>query len=470
MHRSKTALVLAGGGVAGAAYEIGALCAIDQLLEQTSVNEFDIYVGTSAGGLIAACLANHISPRTLLSVLDSAILGIDQLEPHHLFSVNLPDLLQRARRLPEAMLNTVTRMILEGQRTSLLDLAETIAVGLPTGLYDSQNLEQYLRAALSMPGRSNRFADLSKHLAIVATDLDTGERAVFGEPPLDDVPISLAVCASAAVPIFYRPVRIGDRDYIDGGIRGNASLDVAIENGAELILCINPLVPFDNRNHAPGQGISDEGLQLIGNQVFRTLLHAGLHYHIKQVRRRHPEVDIVVIEPSRDDHVMFNDNTMRYQTRMTIARHGFETVARHLNGHYEYYRTMLSRHNLKLSNGRISQDLRNLAAAGSNGREVYAALSTDGSLHSAPAGLSHTLAELDRLVTRLEERKNATPPSSNNHKASTTARRSAAPPPVRPVVPPPTPLAGQEIEDAQPLYGLMIPPPSLYQEEERKGE
>lgn len=91
MQRSKTALVLAGGGIAGAAYEIGALCAIDQLLEQLSVNEFDIYVGTSAGSLIGACLANNISPRTLLSVLESPMLGIEQLEPHHLYSLNVPD-------------------------------------------------------------------------------------------------------------------------------------------------------------------------------------------------------------------------------------------------------------------------------------------------------------------------------------------------------------------------------------------
>jgi len=103
MQRSKTALVLAGGGVAGAAYEIGALCAIDQLLDQLSVNEFDFYVGTSAGGLIAACLANTISPRTLLSLLESPLLGIDQLAPQHLFSLNLAGALHRAGRLPAAV-------------------------------------------------------------------------------------------------------------------------------------------------------------------------------------------------------------------------------------------------------------------------------------------------------------------------------------------------------------------------------
>ncbi|NJN15639.1 MAG: patatin family protein [Oscillochloris sp.] len=402
MQRSRTALVLAGGGVAGAAYEIGALCALDQILEDTSVNEFDIYVGTSAGALISACLANNISPRTLLSVLDSSLLGIDQLEPHHLFSLNPGEMLSRLRRLPGALVQATRRLIAEGYGTSLLDLAETLAVSLPTGLYDTDGLERYLRDSLSLPGRSNHFTDLPHELAIIATDLDSGERAIFGEPPLHDVSISRAVCASAAIPLFYRPVRIGERDFIDGGIRGTASLDLAIERGARLIVCVNPMVPFDNRHHLPGYGIGDEGLSRIGNQVFRTFVHAGLHYHIKQVRRRHPEVDIILIEPSRHDHVMFSDNTMRYKTRMTIARHAFESVAHHLNASYNHYRAMLASHGVLIDNQRIEQDLGNLATAGDDPYMVRAALATDGALHYAPVGLAHTLAELDRLLTRFE--------------------------------------------------------------------
>lgn len=402
MQRSKTALVLAGGGMAGAAYEIGALCALDQLFDYASVNEFDFYVGTSAGSLIAACVANNISPRTLLSVLDSSMLGIEQLEPHHLFSFNLERMIRRVQRLPRAFGDVVQRLLSGNGPLSVLDLIEAISEGLPSGVYDTLMLERYLRSALALPGRSNRFADLPQPLRIVATELDSGERAVFGQPPLQDVPISLAVCASAAIPIFYRPVRIGDHDYIDGGIRGTASLDVAIELGAELIFCVNPLVPFDNRNHAPGRGIRDEGMQQIGNQVFRTFIHAGLHYHMKQVRRRHPNVDIILIEPTRSDSVMFNDNTMRYETRMRIARHGYESVANHLNAHYTYYCELMQRHGMQISNERISQDLHNLAASGDDVHYMRAALAADGSLHTAPAGLAHTLAELDRLLTRLE--------------------------------------------------------------------
>jgi hypothetical protein len=140
----------------------------------------------------------------------------------------------------------------------------------------------------------------------------------------------------------------------------------------------------------------------IGNQVLRTFIHAGLHYHIKQVRRRHPEVDIVLIEPKRNDYVMFSQNAMDYQARMTIARHGYETVASHLNEHYIYYRQMMSRHGVSISNNRLTHDLQNLMAAGEDVHAMRAALATDGSLHTAPAGLAHILAELERLVRRFE--------------------------------------------------------------------
>jgi len=164
---------------------------------------------------------------------------------------------------------------------------------------------------------------------IIATDLDTGARVVFGTPPYDTVPISRAVAASSAMPLVYRPVRIDGRDYIDGGVRGNASLDLAIERGARLIVCVNPLVPYDlDEADEEKLHIRDMGAPGIANQVFRTLFHSALHYHLKQIHRRHPDVDIILIEPARDDVRMFSEMPMRYSSRTEVARHGFETVAR----------------------------------------------------------------------------------------------------------------------------------------------
>src|SRR5919197_5653578 len=71
--RSKTALVLGGGGFTGAVYEIGALRALDLLSTNRSVNEFDVYVGTSAGALIAALSANGVTPEQMMRVVNDQV-------------------------------------------------------------------------------------------------------------------------------------------------------------------------------------------------------------------------------------------------------------------------------------------------------------------------------------------------------------------------------------------------------------
>jgi len=64
--KSKSALVLAGGGMTGAAYEIGALTALDRLFAPDfSTGRFDVFVGTSAGSILATLLANRIVPSDI---------------------------------------------------------------------------------------------------------------------------------------------------------------------------------------------------------------------------------------------------------------------------------------------------------------------------------------------------------------------------------------------------------------------
>src|SRR3954465_14156720 len=69
-RRSKTALVLGGGGFTGAVYEIGALRALDLLTVNRTIGDFDVYVGTSAGALVASLTANGVTPEQMMRVVN----------------------------------------------------------------------------------------------------------------------------------------------------------------------------------------------------------------------------------------------------------------------------------------------------------------------------------------------------------------------------------------------------------------
>jgi predicted acylesterase/phospholipase RssA len=275
-------------------------------------------------------------------------------------------------------------------------------------------LERYLRRVLSSGNYTNSFEDLPKELYIIGTDLDTGERAVFGPEEQLTATISMAVAASSALPLVYKPVRIGDHDYVDGGLRGNASLDLAIEHGATLILCINPMVPFDNQEQrsTPQKGIeggplSEKGLQAVASQVTRIASHANLHYHIKQLSRRHPEVDIILIEPRPDDQRMFFYNIMRYSVRLAVARHGFETVTLDLAEDFQTYKQILARHRIPISRRLVIQELAEIRESGYDPQVIRAVLeartpSCGQQNRDAPqCKLTRALAELDMVLEQI---------------------------------------------------------------------
>ena len=64
-------------------------------------------------------------------------------------------------------------------------------------------------------------------------------------------------------------------------------------------------------------------------------------------------MDIVLIEPEPSDELMFQTSMMHYASRVEIARHGFESVTRHLASEYERYRAVAERHGLDISGERL---------------------------------------------------------------------------------------------------------------------
>ncbi len=368
---SRTALVLGGGGFTGGVYEIGALRALDLLSVNRSVNEFDVYVGTSAGSFVAALIANGVTPEEMMRVVNQqAGASFTDIDSGTLLRPNFGEFARKTAELPFKAAGLLRRLAGQLGETSAMDLVLAVAQWLPSGLYAGDGIEEYVRGVLSVPGRTDDFRDLPPDLFLVATDLDSCERIVFGAQGFDDVPISTAVHASTALPMVYKPVRVGDRDLIDGGIISTTNIDVAVEAGAKLVIVVNPLVPYINDftervatvSGSRTKRVSDMGFPQIGYQTFKLLAHQRLHERRNHWKADYPGVDFILIEPEPNDELMFETSILDFASRVDIARHGFQSVTLKLASEYDDLRAVCAKHGLELSPTRVRKVVKHFSA------------------------------------------------------------------------------------------------------------
>jgi NTE family protein len=361
-RRHKTALVLGGGGFTGGVYEIGALRALDLLAVNSNVNQFDVYVGTSAGSFIAALCANGVTPEEMMKVVTrQGKAPFKDIGVGDLLKPNLVEFARKSALLPFRTLGLARQVVSQWGGVSAMDVLLGLADGLPSGVYTGAGIEDYLNKVLSEPGRTDDFRELAPELYLTATDLDSCERVVFGANGYADVPISTAVRASGALPMVYAPVNVDGRELIDGGIVSTTNLDIAVEAGAHLVVVINPIVPFINDfsgrirtlRGSRARRVSDMGFPQIGYQAFKLVAHQRLHELAKHWGERYPGVDIVLIEPEPADELMFETSMMNFASRVEIARHGFESVTKHLADEYERYQEVADRHEIEISAKRV---------------------------------------------------------------------------------------------------------------------
>jgi NTE family protein len=370
-QRSRSALVLGGGGFTGGVYEIGALRALDLLAVNRTVNQFDVYVGTSAGSFVAAAVANGVTPEEMMRVIVQQVpTTFPDVRVSALLKPNYGEYLRKGLQLPWKLAGLVRELARDIGQVSAVDLVVGLAESLPSGLYSTAGIEKYVRAILSDPDRTDDFRLLANELYLAATDLDTCERIVFGAAGWDDVPISTAVGASSALPMIYKPVTIKDRELVDGGILSTTNLDIAVEAGAKFIVVVNPLVPyvndFEKRIKTLGgsriRRVSDMGFPHIGYQTFKLVAYQRLHELARRWEERYPGVDIILIEPEPNDELMFQTGIMSYASHVDIARHGFQSVTLKLAHDYPRFKRVCARHGVEISATRVRKVVKHFEA------------------------------------------------------------------------------------------------------------
>ncbi len=408
----KIALVLAGGAVTGGAYKLGGLKGLHDFLVNRKTTDFDLYVGLSAGAFLAAPLASGVTPPEMLRALEGNSESFSYLTPLSFYNLNLtefaskplefladvatyvPHLLYEFLRQTPTLTNAMNERLHIYRRertwTNLFEIVAPLidAAGsapefpfpltyIPSGLFDNSSLERYLRYNIERRGLANDFRMLHRlrgvELYIVAMNLDTAERVVFGHDEDTSLTVSEAVQASTALPGFYKPARIKGVDYVDGGVRRTANIDVAIEHGADLIVCYNPFRPFSNRvvrRYVPerqeyvieGKPLGDQGMLMVLNQVLRTLLHSRLQLGIRQYQDDpHFQGDIILIEPTDTDYVFFKMQPLNLFAGRSAGAHGYVSVTQSIEAHYDLIRQILQSYGVQMTRKEVREGLERLS-------------------------------------------------------------------------------------------------------------
>jgi predicted acylesterase/phospholipase RssA len=157
------------------------------------------------------------------------------------------------------------------------------------------------------------------------------------------VPISRAVQATAALPGLFPPVDIDGRSFVDGALKKTLHASVALEDGCDLLLCLNPLAPYRGTAR-----IAEGGLPAVLGQTFRALIHSRLEATMKHYALAWPQTDIVLLEPERDDASVHLASAFSYGRRRQLAEHAYRQTRAQLLARHGQLAPRLARHGLAL--------------------------------------------------------------------------------------------------------------------------
>jgi NTE family protein len=311
----KAGLVLGAGGVLGGAWLTGALNALARETEWDP-GSADHVVGTSAGAMIGALLTAGVPPWFMVAHSHGesfeGLTGPDGRPAAEadraagaVFRLHrgLPALGPGSLRMAFTTLSNPLR------HTPL----QMLAGWMPAGFLSTEPLKEVVGRAVD-----GHWVEHPGFWA-VACDYRTGRRVPFGREDSPPARITDAVAASCAIPGFYRPVEIGGRRYVDGGVCSPSSLDLLAGRGLDVVICLNPL------SGAPGTPADPRDWF---GALSRGANGRRLSHEVRKARRLGTEV--VTIEPTQDDLRAMGRNLMSTRRRGQVIETAERTVLEQL--------------------------------------------------------------------------------------------------------------------------------------------
>jgi NTE family protein len=305
-------LVLGAGGVLGASWTIGALRAVEEAAGWDP-RTAEVVVGTSAGSVLAAFLANGVSVEQLLNHQRGIVAPGDPVVDYDADSERalpqLPKLGIGSTRLLRTVARHPTKVtplgamagIMPRGRGSLAPVGALVESICPAGMWAPR-----------------------ENVWIVAMDYDTGKRVPFGRSGAPPAGLSEAVMASCAIPGWYAPVEIGGRRYVDGGACSPTSLDLVIPLELDEVYVLSPMTSFDYDR--PSSRIAKL------ERRFRRVVTRRLLKEAAKVREAGTAV--VMLGPGAEDLEAMGANLMDARRRTPVLETSLRTSAENLRRHY----------------------------------------------------------------------------------------------------------------------------------------